>query len=162
MFDHGSISWACEIKVRSTMPFILKTYSIAQKSIRSFFFLIIIFGRFITAKVGILSRVGPKLYQRSCTFSLLFCEQNPNHPFSLISVSLDLAMTQVGCLALFSRITSGPLYACSWLLIVPFTASAVLLESPTLVSLTDSNGWARLSWNNKLCHFKYPLKLFAE
>lgn len=33
------------------MHFILKTCSIAQKSIRSFLYLIIIFGRFITAKV---------------------------------------------------------------------------------------------------------------
>lgn len=41
------------------MPFILKTFSIAQKSIRSFFFLIIIFGRFITAEVGSIAQSRP-------------------------------------------------------------------------------------------------------
>lgn len=97
MFDHGSISWACEIKVRSTMHFILKTCSIAQKSIRSFLYLIIIFGRFITAKVESIEQSWLQSYEElhlqsavlwaesQSPFFFDFCFSRPSHDSSGMS-----------------------------------------------------------------------------
>ena len=97
--------------------------------------------------------------QHMSSFNLWSHEQNLNEPLLWFLFLFALIITGVGRLVLFSRTTSSPLDAHTWLLIVPFAAHALLLQHRTWANARLPH---RLKNPERVCYFKCPLTLYGD